>query len=401
MIKDNTYDIAIVGGGLVGVSLAVALQDLPYRVVVIDAYPFGAEKQPAYDDRAIALSYGSSQILKGVGVWDQVESGSTAIDMIHVSDRGHFGATRLSAKQENVPALGYLVESRVLGTHLHEALSQSKHKYLAPKKVTSLQTTAEGISLQLGDETLNCKLLVAADGGNSTIRQLMRGGIDKHDYQQSAIVANVTPQKPHKNIAYERFTAKGPIALLPMTNDRCSLVWTLPKEEIETIMALDSDAFLQALQKAFGYRLGRFLKVGKRSTFPLALIKSPQVTASHTVFIGNAAQALHPVAGQGLNLGLRDVAQLVEILAKKEHTLGSVEQLNSYQQARQADRETVIRYTHTLISLFCNDSFFLGHLRASGLILFDRIAPLRRLLSRQSMGARFGHTRLARGLPPI
>jgi len=337
-----------------------------------------------------------------MGVWDQVKAGLTAIDGIHVSDKGYLGATRLTAKQENVAALGYLVESRILGKHLHQALSDSAHDYLAPVKVTAAHTTEKGVLLQLDDnKTIHSKLLVAADGGGSTIRQLMGVGIDKHDYEQSAVIANITPQKPHNNIAYERFTAKGPIALLPMTDNRCSLVWTFPKAEVEAGMALSDTEFLKALQCAFGYRLGRFLKIGQRSVFPLALIKSQQIVTNHTVFIGNAAQALHPVAGQGLNLGLRDIAQLVETLSKQSCTLGGTKQLEDYQKARQTDRETVMRYTNSLISLFSNDSILLGHARASGLMLFDRIAPLRRLLSRQSMGANASHTRLARGLPPI
>ena len=341
-----------------------------------------------------------------MGVWEQVLTGLTPINTIHISDKGHFGATRLHAEQEKVPALGYLVESRVLGAHLHEAMAASSPDYITPAKVVAVDADDKGVELQLegGDnipKTLSCKLLVAADGANSTIRQLMGVEASRHDYEQSAVIANVTPEKTHQNIAYERFTTKGPIALLPMTKNRCSLVWTFPKEDVARGMALDDGAFLQELQEAFGYRLGRFLKVGKRTGFPLALVKSQSILAQNTVFIGNAAQSLHPVAGQGLNLGLRDVAQLVELLTKKEHTLGSVDQLNTYQDARQADREAVMHYTNTLISVFCNDSFLLGHARASGLMLFDRIAPLRRLLSRQGMGARFSHTRLARGLPPL
>lgn len=401
------YDILIVGGGMVGASLTVALKSQPYRIGLIDAFSFGQSQQPSYDDRSIALSYGSSLIYQGLGLWDQLQSQVTSIQQIHISDKGHLGATRLTAKQEKLPALGYLVESRILGNLLYQELADSEIDLISPAEVIETATAQDSLDVTLKkkqgkqeqQEILSCKLLVAADGANSKVRQLMGGTVDKQPYNQTAIVANVTPEKPHNNQAFERFTANGPIALLPLTENRCSLVWTHKPEEAEATLKLSDEDFLQALQKSFGYRLGRFIKTGRRSAFPLVLSKAQQITSTRTIIIGNAAQALHPVAGQGLNLGLRDIAQLAELLVDQENEMGSPEMLEAYAAARQPDRNAVIKYTDSLVKLFSTDSELLGHTRAAGLMLVDRLPPLRKLLTRQSMGFRHRKTRLARGLP--
>lgn len=401
---NSNYDIIIVGGGMVGASLAVALKPLGYRIGLVDAFCFGQQQQPSYDDRSIALSYGSHLIYRGMGLWDALQSGVTAIKQIHISTKGRLGAARLTAEKENLPALGYLVQSRILGAHLYQELKNSSIELISPATITEINTTTESLEITLDKqgslEKLNCQLLVAADGTRSKVRQLMGGAVDTEPYHQSAIVANVTPEKTHDHCAFERFTTHGPIALLPLTENRCSLVWTHRPEEVEQILQLTDDEFLQRLQKSFGYRLGRFVKTGKRSAFPLALSQSQQITSTRTVLIGNSAQTLHPVAGQGLNLGLRDVAQLAELLANKEWSLASdtSEMLQVYAEARQPDRNTVIKYTDSLVKLFSNESELLAHSRAVGLMLVDRLPPLRRLLTSQSMGFRHRKTRLARGL---
>lgn len=399
----NNYDILIVGSGMAGASLAVALKPLGYSIGLIDAYCFGEPRQPSYDDRSIALSYGSSRIYQGMGLWDALQHSVTPIKNIHVSDKGHLGATRLDAEQEGLSALGYLVESRVLGQHLHEQLQNSEIKLIAPARMTGVQSGGDALSVVLnqhgGEKQLGCKLLVAADGSNSQVRELMGIGVERIPYEQTAVVANITPEMPHQNQAFERFTADGPIALLPLSENRCSLVWTHHPDEVDSTMDLDETGFLDKLQNAFGYRLGAFVKAGKRSAFPLSLHKSKELTATRTVFIGNAAQTLHPVAGQGLNLGLRDIAELVELLADRDFPPGSHEMLHAYATHRQADRNTVIKYTDSLVKIFSNDLDMLGHFRAAGLMLVDRLPPLRHLLARQSMGFRHRKTRLARGLP--
>ncbi|CAA6802949.1 MAG: 2-octaprenyl-6-methoxyphenol hydroxylase (EC [uncultured Thiotrichaceae bacterium] len=220
-------------------------------------------------------------------------------------------------------------------------------------------------------------------------------------YGQIAVVANLTPEKPHNNQAFERFTEHGPIALLPLSENRCALVWTHPTEGVDAVMALDDEAFLKTLNEAFGYRLGRFVKTGRRAAFPLSLTAADTVTGHRTVVIGNAAQTLHPVAGQGLNIGLRDISELVEqisITLNAGGALGNPAMLTAYSEARQKDRQSIMTYTDSLVRIFSNDHWLLGHMRAGGLMALDRIKPLQRLVTKQSMGFRHRHTRLSRGL---
>ena len=251
-------------------------------------------------------------------------------------------------------------------------------------------------------QKLQAKLLIACDGANSAIRQMSGVGATTHDYKQVAIIANVTTEEPHENRAFERFTKQGPIALLPMSDSRCSLVWTLSSDNYQAVLDLSDDEFLSALEDAFGYRLGRFIRVGQRSSFPLKLTKSAQITAPRLAIIGNAAHSLHPVAGQGLNLALRDIADLADKVAgavTEGQDLGSVEVLSAYAEMRQKDTTHTIQYTDSLVKLFSNDNFLLGHARAAGLTIVDRLLPLRSLLAKQSMGLANRQSRLARGLP--
>ncbi len=406
-VPDSYYDILIVGGGMVGASLAVALIPLNLKVGLIDAYQFGATEQPSYDDRAIALSYGSSRIYSGMGLWPTLESNTTPIQKIHVSDHGHFGAARLTAEQENVAALGYLVESRVLGKHLYDVLGKHKIEIIAPASIQGLEHTADAgltVSLKEGskDTQLMTRLLVAADGTQSKVRELSGIGVNRSEYQQSALIANISTEKPHQNQAFERFTEKGPIALLPMSDDRCSLVWTHDTrsgtEELDETLSLNDDEFLQKLNNEFGYRLGRFTKVGKRSAYPLALVTAQRNTAPNTVIIGNASHTMHPVAGQGLNLALRDIAVLADLIAGYKEDLACTALQQDYEEQRAGDLKNTIRYTDLLVRLFSNDNALLGHARAGGLLAVDRLPPLRKWLTRQSMGINYRQSRLARGL---
>ncbi|HIO93453.1 MAG TPA: 2-octaprenyl-6-methoxyphenyl hydroxylase [Leucothrix mucor] len=397
------YDIIIVGGGMVGASLAIALKPLKLNVALVDAFPPRDSKHPAYDDRAIALSYGSSLIYQGMGIWSSIKVDVTSIQNIHVSDRGHFGATRLSATKEKVDALGYLVEARLLGKQLYKELNNDAAiEHIIPARVEALKYHDDYLEVSLNKDgetqTLHCQLLVASDGTNSTIRTLSGIGTQRSDYHQVGIIANVSTEKPHQNQAFERFTADGPIALLPMSDNRCSLIWTKPTDKADDILALDDKAFLQKLGEDFGYRLGRFTKVGKRSSFPFALLRSDRNTAERVVLIGNASHTMHPVAGQGLNLALRDVAVLADLLAKQS-PLNTKQLLLDYEEKREPDINTTIRYTDSLVKLFSNDLFLLGHARAAGLLAVDRISPLRNWLTAQSMGTKYRQARLSRGLP--
>ena len=419
----NTYDILIIGGGMVGASLAVALLPLNLRIGLVDAFEFGVTEQPSYDDRAIALSYGSSRIYQGMGLWDELQAKTTTIDKIHISDRGHFGATRLSAKKEKVPALGYLVESRILGKQLYDVLDDgmgnSQIEMIVPATVVSLQENGSSLSVTIinngKEEQINTRLLIASDGTQSKVRELSSIGVSRSDYQQAAVIANISTEKPHNNEAFERFTDKGPIALLPLSNNRCSLVWTHDTkngtDDLDETLALDDDAFLKKLGKTFGYRLGRFTKVGKRSSFPLGLLTADKNTAPRTVIIGNASHTMHPVAGQGLNLALRDIAVLADLISSQLESdlgekqldvgnldIGNPDLLKAYEELREGDIKTTVRYTDSLVRLFSNDKLLLGHARAGGLLAVDRLPPLRNWVTRQSMGINYRQSRLARGL---
>ncbi|WP_020561358.1 2-octaprenyl-6-methoxyphenyl hydroxylase [Thiofilum flexile] len=399
------FDVVIVGGGMVGASLAVALKPLNLKVGLIEAFALESSQQPSYDDRTVALSHGSRLIYQGMRLWSEIEADSEAIMHIHVSDRGHFGATRIHASQENVPALGYVVENRVLGRVLYQALPSAEYfELLMPATVVKVSPSTDQVEvvIQEGDSTrtLNTKLLVVADGARSPIREQLGISTTQRDYGQTAIITNVSTEYLPNQTAYERFTSKGPIALLPMTQQRYSVVWTLPHAQVAEVMNKSDEAFLAQLQAAFGYRQGRFTKVGKRAAYPLTLVKTTQETATRSIIMGNASHAIHPVAGQGLNLSLRDVAVLADLLAEavaNQTDIGSDVLLANYAAAREQDYRQTITYTDSLVRLFSNDHGLLGHLRAGGLSVMDRVPPLRRWVTQQSMGINQRKARLARG----
>lgn len=399
------FDVLIVGGGMVGASLAVALKPLCLKVGLIEAFNFGVAEQPSYDDRSIALSYGSSRIYQGMGLWGKLQAGVENIQHIHISDRGHFGAARLEARQENVPALGYVVESRVLGKLLYDELTSGEIEQFVPASVFGVEQSADAVTVQIERngvvDTLQTRLLVVSDGTNSSVRDMLGIGVTRSEYHQTALIANVTTAEPHRNTAYERFTPHGPLALLPLTQGRYSLVWTHRDEDVAATMQLDDADFLRKLQAEFGFRQGEFVKVGQRATYPLVLQKSVKEVAGRAVVIGNSSHALHPVAGQGLNLGLRDVATLADLLAdaaREGADPGAPALLETYEQHRQPDYATVVRYTDSLVRVFSNDLMLLGHARAGGLLAVDRVPLLRRWITQQSMGLRYRQARLARGL---
>lgn len=388
------YDVLIVGGGMVGASLAVALAPTGLRVGVVEARPFGAPGQPSYDDRSIALSFGSRLILEDLGLWDAFRDEVTAIEAVHVSERGRFGATRLYRQEEGVPALGYVVENRVIGRILDGAVKPDA--LIAPATVSSLDFENDHVALEVNCEdqirSITTRLLVAADGTRSRIREQLGIQTRARDYRQLAVIANVTPERLHHNVAYERFTSSGPVALLPMSENRCSLVWTRRESELETVESLSDQAFLSALQRCFGYRLGRFVKVGRRQSYPLVLMRADRDIARRAVLIGNASHTLHPVAGQGFNLALRDVAVLADLLTRADREAadpGGSELLKAYARTRRGDLKLVERYTDLLARAFLIPSSAAGHLRGAGLVLFDLIPPMRHALARQSMGLRF------------
>ncbi|MGM0563107.1 MAG: 2-octaprenyl-6-methoxyphenyl hydroxylase [Pseudomonadota bacterium] len=402
----ESADIVIVGGGLAGATLALALAPSDYRVVVLEAFHFADAAQPSFDDRSVALAYGSRLLLQDMGLWSSLEPLGQAISEIRISERGRLGLTRMSAVEERVPELGRVVENRLLGEAFGRALQTTEGAdWRAPAVVESVQPGDSGsrVDYQLDGQprSLEAKLVVAADGARSRVREGLGVGAQSTDYGLSAVIANIEHQLPHRGVAWERFTPTGPLAFLPLTDfdgrPRSSLVWTLRHDEARHWGEADEGAFLQRLGEDFGHRLGRLQRAGQRAVYPVSLTRAERCTAPRAVILGNAAQALNPVAGQGFNLALRDVATLASLLLESgEQDPGSPSLLTDYDEARAGDRRSTIRFTDGLVRLFSNAVTPLSHARAGGLLAADLIEPLRQQLVRQGMGLR-GRRRLKGG----
>lgn len=402
-------DVAIAGGGLVGASLALALAQLQLRVALIEAAPFGAGEQPSFDERTTALSNGSRRIFEGLGVWPLIEREATAIRRIHVSDQGRFGFTRIDAKEQGLSALGFVVVNRVMGAALWRRLAaEPSITVLAPAKVQAMhiQQGVQRIECDLGDGStgvVTAKLAVAADGARSTLRRSAGIGSSVWDYEQVALVTNVFSQHFHDHVAYERFTAAGPLALLPMTEGRSGLVWTFDPDSAKKMADLPEAEFLARLQAAFGFRLGRFTRAGHRQLYPLSLTRADEYVAERLAVVGNAAQTLHPIAGQGFNLGLRDAVSLAEVLAdglaqgREGFDAGDGMWLQRYREWRAADRGNIVRFTDGLVRLFSQPLGPLKLLRDVGMLAFDLMPAAKDALSQLSLGAAGRVPRLARG----
>ena len=394
---------------MVGLSLAAALCELPLDVVVVEPVPAGSDSQPSFDDRTTALSNGSRRILEGIGAWRDVAGEATPIKRIHVSDRGRFAMARLSAEEQGVPALGYTIANRVLGTALAATCRKAgRLQMLCPATVTAVEPGADRVRLAVEGAwqgAIDARLVVAADGARSAVRTAFGIEATVWDYDQHAIIANVVPARFHEFVAYERFTEDGPMAVLPLSDGRCTIVWTLEPAAAEAMLGQDDHAFLAALQDRFGYRLGNFTRVGRRLSYPLSLTRSERQVAPRAVVIGNAAQGLHPIAGQGFNLGLRDVATLAEVMADEirargnEADPGAADMLERYAAWRSADRRTVIAFTDALVRVFGNPLPPVRALRGASLLMFDLSAPAKHAFARVTMGLAGRLPRLARGVP--
>jgi len=387
------YDVLIVGGGLAGGSLALALCGKGLRVAVIESVAEERRRASSAGERALALSWGAAQILDQIGVWRGAEKKSAPIRHIHVSDRGHFGKLRMSAEREGVPALGYVATAKVLEDEIAAGLAASPVSVICPACVVGLKAGGAAVhaSVRRGDESLNltARLLVAADGGNSTVRNLLEIGQSSRDYAQTAIVTEVETGRGSDFTAYERFTPAGPLALLPVGKKRYSVVWTHKTDDAADLLGLPEGEFVEQLQSAFGYWLGRITLAARRQGFPLKLIRAQRIADERVVLIGNAAHQLHPVAGQGLNLGLRDVALLAEMLIARlsfGEDIGEKAFLERYAQARQDDLDRVIQFTDSTVRLFSNDYAPVALARNVGLLALDRFVPGKRLLTRYAMG---------------
>lgn len=377
------YDIAIIGGGPVGAALALALRGSKLKVCVLEARPAGS---PSQDARALALSYGSRLLLARLGVWDALRDVSP-IRTIHISQKQSFGRAVLHAEELNVPELGYVLPYPALQDALTDALQHCDVASIYGASVTRLINADDRATINYQQDgiqqTLRTRLAVVADGGKLLAQQYPP---KVRDYGQSALITHITCSAPRENTAFERFTPQGPLALLPFKKGY-ELVWTAPHQAAQEMLAWNDAHFLHELHQHFGDRVGEFLTVAKRTCFPLGLRRAPQQSPMpHVVLLGNAAQTMHPVAGQGFNMGLRDAWELSqEILDAAPEALGTEAMLAAYRRQRRTDREAGIRFTDGLVRLFSNDLPLVSAGRAAALTALDCLPFVKRFVAKRMM----------------
>ena len=392
------FDVIIVGGGMTGASLALLLKpaiEQGLKVALIEAHAASAQQvsQPSFDDRTTALSLSTQRIFSKIGVWPNMAGQACAIKHIQVSQQKQLGRIRLHAQDSQVEAMGYVLENRIMGQQLMSAMLKIPQLTLfTPAQVTSYKVDAKGAQLTIlqQDQTIELQgdLVVLADGANSEgCRQL---GISqrRHDYGQNAVVCNVSFDRSHDNWAFERFTMQGPMALLPMTANRFALVWCMGKEQSQQYLDMNDDAFQQALQQAVGHKLGRVIRSGERFSYPLSLVVAQEQIRRHVVVLGNAAHAMHPVAGQGFNLALRDTQALAKQISEHwpDHSIGSLDVLNRYLFSQIKDQKITIGLSDGLPKAFTQSGTGWSLLRAMGMSVMDVTPVAKKLFTRQAMG---------------
>jgi len=401
---DNFYDLVVVGGGMVGASFCCALEqalgETPLSILVIEAISPNANsaKQSSFDARSTALSFGSRKFLEGIGLWQALDDAVSAIHEIQVSDRGRLGCVEINRDEQGVEALGYVVENKRLGQVLNARLNESgKINLLCPALVSSVKATEKGMLLGLNhgdtETSVDASLVVLADGGKSPVCEQL--GIEQsiERYDQHALIANIVLEKPHQHVAFERFTDTGPLAVLPLQlidgKNRGSLVWTLSVEQAAQYREMNEEKLLPLLQERFGYKLGKILEIGQTFVYPLSLSIAKEQVRPGLALLGNVAHSLHPVAGQGLNLALRDTRALVDVLInakQRDLGLGEMNVLLEYVARQQADQATTTQFTHNITKLFSSNNEAKVWLRKFGLVALELLPTLRRSLAERAMG---------------
>jgi 2-octaprenyl-6-methoxyphenol hydroxylase len=403
-MASSDYQVVIAGGGMVGISLALSLVTrVPdCRILLIESFrmPGGSEQEfarysPSFDARSTALSYASCLIYRELGLWEDIAERAQPIRSIHVSDQGRFGSTLMQAEEYGWPALGYVAENAWLGLALARALRCSRVELRSPASVTGVTCGDGGAELQLDNgECISTQLLVVADGARSSLRDQLGIGCREHRYEQHAIIANIGHRRHHEGRAYERFTPRGPLAMLPLpeasgARHRSALVWTLPPGEADELKEARDAEFLDQLQEEFGYRLGRLEQVGERHCYPLTLVETEEQARSGVVVMGNAAHALHPVAGQGFNLALRDVTRFCKLLQQAfaaDGSPGDLALLEQYRAAQAGDQQLTTAFSDRLPNLFMNGDAAVGLFRDLGLFALDLTPGLKQEFVRQTAG---------------
>lgn len=398
------FDIAIIGGGMVGTSLAnmLAVSQPQLRIALLEAQPFARADelhyQPSFDARSTALSYGTVKILRELGLWEKLQQHITPIAQVHISDRGHFLGGIIDAQTNNLDAVGYVVENAWLGQVLLTRLQSQKSIHcFASAKVLQLIPQENSARLRVQADAqeffIDASLAVVADGGDSAVRNSLGIATQIRGYGQTAIITNVEFSESHQGVAFERFTDQGPIALLPLGESaraqQSALVWTLPADQADAILVASDAEFLACLQTRFGFRVGKFTRVAKRFAYPLQLVLAEEQIRSHLVLLGNAAHFLHPVAGQGFNLALRDCACLVETLRNaiaKGQAPGDLSVLQAYLERQALDQQLTIEFSDKLVRLFSNDHLPLIALRHLGLLSLESLPLLKDQFIAQTMG---------------
>ena len=398
-------DIAIVGGGLAGASLAVALAPLGYDIKVIEAVAYKAVEQPSYDDRTLAISHSSCRILSGINLWEMLEADATAIRKIYITELARPGRVVLDSAEMGLTGFGHVVEARRFGVAVTGIMERTGNiELISPASVEEIEIGGPRTKLHLesstGVNTLEARLVVAADGANSFIRRRLQIPTKNHDYGQTAVICNITPEIAHEGRAFECLTQTGPFAVLPHTGKRCGLVWSVATDEAKDILSLDDEIFLARAQNRFGMQLGTLIKAGKRTAYPLKLVRASEDVRERLVILGNAAHAIHPIGAQGFNLALRDAAVLAEVLADDDQgDPGETGLLHTYSAWRQQDQRGTIATSDSMTRLFSNPSPFAAGLRTTGLIAHAISPSLRRYSAIKAMGYRGRVPRLALGEP--
>ncbi len=401
------YDIAIVGGGLVGASLACCLSKSGYRIVVLEKTPINSDLQSSYDERGLALSLASCRILDAIGIWHDISKNCVPIKNIHVSDRGNTGIVRLDAEEMGLQAMGYVVVARALGKGLMDKLqSYPEIDYLTPAEVVNFSQTREKMTLNVdyggSVREISCQLLVGADGSNSRIRN--QAGLSAYvkEYNQTAIVSNMSVDTDTKFTAYERFTPSGPLAMLPLDKSRFVSIFCISNTNAGSYMEMDDEAYISKLQEVAGTRIGNIQKLGIRKSYPLKMIKSEPQFSNRLVLLGNSAHTIHPNGAQGFNLGLRDAASLAEILITNRKTsksdAGSDQVLEEYINFRQPDHNRVVGMSDGLTEIFYTDNMIKKVLRNSAMSLLNMVPAFKYKFARIAMGVDGRQPSLVRGL---